>query len=252
VNPVANKVAAGQTCFGTFVYSPDAAITELIGSAGFDFVIIDTEHASLSAGDVENLTRAAAASGTTPFVRVGDPSHSSIGRMLDLGATGVVIPHLADANAATSALHAAHYPPVGLRSACTTSRATSYGVRPFSDYVEQSRSDIWVIGQIEDTAAVEKIDSILATGINAVMPGPSDLAAALGVPGELDHPSVRGAVDRVIGAAQGQVPTMMYVSRPEDAAAWVVKGVAMITYSIDYRIAAGAYRGAIERFRRVG
>jgi len=251
VNGVKLLVERGQLGFGTFAYSPDPAITEMIGAAGFDFVIIDTEHASLDRKDVEQLARAALAGGATPFVRVRDQDPQLVGQALDAGAAGVVIPHLKDAATAREMVRAASYPPQGTRGACTTSRATGYATRPFADYVAISDAQTWVIAQIEDPEGVSQVSQIAAAGVNALMPGPSDLAAAFGVPGQFLHPQVLEAVGRIVSAGDGAVPTFMYINDPSEASEWIARGVRLLIYSIDYKVTARAYLSAMQEFKRL-
>ena len=251
VNGVKRLVDRGQLGFGTFAYSPDPAITELIGAAGFDFVIIDTEHASLDRKDVEQLVRAAVAGGATPFVRVREQDPQLVGQALDAGAAGVVVPHLKNASAAREMVRAAHYPPRGSRGACTTSRATGYATKSFAEYVASSDEQTWVIAQIEDPDAIEQVSEIAAAGVDAVMPGPSDLAAAFGVPGQFQNPTVLDAVKRILSAGFGTLPTFMYLNDPSEAQEWIELGVSLLVYSIDYKVTARAYVSAMQEFKRL-
>ena len=250
-NGVKNLIDQGRMAFGTFVYSPDPAMTELIADAGFDFVIIDTEHASIDRKDIEQLTRAAAVGGATAFVRIEEQDPRLVGQALDAGAAGVVIPHLSDPSVAAEMVRAAIFPPRGTRGACTTSRATAYSTWPFDDYVVRADTDAWVIGQIEDPEGVARVDEIVAAGVHALMPGPSDLAAALEVPGQFHHPRVLEAVDRILRSGRGTLPTLMYVNEPSEAQAWVDRGVRLVVYSIDYKVAAKSFMAAMRVFERL-
>lgn len=245
LNQLKARREAGTPAFGTFTYSPDPALVEIAGRAGMDFVIIDTEHTQLDAGDVTTLIRAARGVGVTSFVRVGEPTPTSIGRALDAGAAGVVLPHVSDELVAGALASAARYPPIGIRSACTCSPATDYSLTDFSSYVASADSDTWVIGLVEDRLGVERIEEIVTSGhLNVIMPGPSDLAASFEVPGALDHPLVVEAVERIVEAVNDhpEVEMAMYVSDPAQVRRWAERGVRIFVYSIDYKLIASAYR----------
>jgi 2-keto-3-deoxy-L-rhamnonate aldolase RhmA len=235
--------------FGTFVYSPDPAVLEIVAAAGFDFAIVDTEHAPIGIADVPGLLRAA---GELPvLVRASGAGDRDVGRMLDCGAAGVAFPHVRDGEEARRAATAVRYAPAGSRGVCSTGRATSYGLTPFADHAAKSDAAIVALGQVEDPSAVDDIDAILASGLDVVMPGPADLAAALGAPGRPDDPRVVAAIDRVVEAMRHhpRVTPGMYVSRPEEVAPWRERGVRMFVYSIDQKLLAAAYRDAAQALR---
>lgn len=244
-NKVKTQSELGSPVFGTFTYSPDPALVEIAGAAGMDFVIIDTEHAQLDAGDVETLVRAARGAGLTAFVRVGEPTAHSVGRALDAGSAGVVLPHISDELLARALASSARYPPAGNRSACTCSPATKYSLTEFSSYVAVANTDTWVVGLIEDKLGVDRIDDIVESGgLDVIMPGISDLATSFGVPGMLDHPLVLEAVERIVASVDGHpgVQIAMYVSDPSQLVRWAERGVRIFVYSIDYKLIASAYR----------
>lgn len=236
-----------ETAFGTFIFSPDPATTEAAAVAGFDFVIVDTEHAVLSPADILGHCRAAEAHGVTALARVDAPDVQRIARLLDYGAQGIVIPHLGlDPERTRAAVRALRYAPRGARPTCTGVRAAGYGQRDFAAYAAAHNDAVLAIGLIEDPEVVERIEPLLAElEIDALMPGPEDLSVAYGVAGQTQHPLVLAAVQRVIAAAKRRGLALgMYVNAPEEVSRWRDFGFDFFVYAIDYRVLASAYRQA--------
>jgi len=243
---LAERMQDGDCVYGLFVFSPDPAHTEIAGIAGFDFVIVDLEHAPLDIRDVLGHVRAADAVGLSVVVRVADDAPAQVARLLDAGVQGIVFPHVGLSSARTSAaVSALRYAPAGDRPACTGVRAADYGLSPFSDYVERSNHTTLAIGLIEDVSAIDRLEDVLSSvRLDVVMPGPGDLAASLGLPGALTHPDVRAEIDRVVNAVHARKGTGIgaYVGSVEEAAAWRRRGASFIAYSIDYKILAATLR----------
>lgn len=212
---LAERMRNGECVYGLFVFSPDPAHTELAGLAGFDFVIVDLEHAPLGIADVLNHVRAAAGTDLSVIVRVADDAPAAAARLLDAGAAGIVFPHVGLSPERTqAAVSALRYGPEGTRPACTGVRAGGYGQRDFSDYVRRSNDTALAIGLIEDAAVVGRIGEVLdSVALDVVLPGPGDLAASLGLPGALSHPRVRAEVDRIADAAQVARPRLRRLCR---------------------------------------
>jgi len=248
-NAIKHALEEGRSAYGTFVYSPDPGICEVIGAAGFDFVVIDTEHASLDRRDVENLIRAADARGITALVRVTE--QEQVSPSLDAGAGGIVIPHIGPDDRSRVLAASIRYQPQGTRGACTGSRAVDYGLADFASYVAEANRELWLLGQIEDASAVESVDTVLALpGLDAVLPGPSDLAADFGVPGQLEHPLVREALESIAAAcARTGVTLAAYVTSAAAGREWRARGAGLIVCSIDYKVLAGAYAALARELR---
>jgi 2-keto-3-deoxy-L-rhamnonate aldolase RhmA len=236
----------GECVYGLFIFSPDPAHTELAGLAGFDFVIVDTEHAPLGIDNVLAHVRAADAAGIAAIIRVGDDEPSRLAPLLDAGVAGIIFPHVGMPGSQTAnAVTALRYPPHGTRAACTGVRAAHYGLGAFSDYVERANDSTLAIGLIEDAAVIDNLDAVLSdANLDLVMPGPGDLAASLGLPGELAHPRVRTQIDRIVEAVHAREDCRLaaYVGSVEEAVTWRERGASLIAYSIDYKILATTLR----------
>ncbi|WP_076998429.1 HpcH/HpaI aldolase/citrate lyase family protein [Variovorax sp. KK3] len=248
MNAIRRAWSAGERAAGTFVFSRDAAVSELAAMAGFDFVVADMEHAALELREVEQHIRAARMHGASALVRVPGVAHTALAaKALDLGADGIVFPHfgvdLAASRAATVMLR---YAPGGMRPSCTGVRAAGYGLRPFAGYVRESDAGVLGIGLIEDMAAVENIDTVLEQApCDAVMPGPGDIATSLGVPGEPGHPRVREAIEHTLARARhAGVRTGMYLNSLDESADWRDAGLDFVVYLIDLKILGAAFRDA--------
>ena len=251
-NGVKELVRQGKVALGTFIFSTDPSMVEVAGLAGFDFVIIDMEHASLDSRDVQNHLRAAEAKGVTGFVRVGSRDPQAMARALDAGAAGIVLPHLGPAEDTRRMAAALRYNPEGTRPTCTGVRAAGFNVGEFARYAMASNEDVWLMGLVEDAETVDDIENVVAVpGLNAIMPGPADLATSYGVHGQFNHPKVRAAVDRLFAAMKGSsaaVPAM-YITDPSEAAEWLAKGARILVYSIDYKLFGRACRDIVGRVR---
>jgi 2-keto-3-deoxy-L-rhamnonate aldolase RhmA len=250
-NLIQESIRKGKITFGTFVFLPEPAIVEIIGNCGYDFVILDMEHASLSNSDVEKLIRSAELSGLVPFVRVGKDRDEDILRVLEAGAMGVFIPHVMNGKEMSRVVEAVKYPPEGRRGACRGVRAARYGDSNFAEYARDSNLTTWVVPIVEDAEACENIEEILAVkGINAINPGPGDLSTSLGIPGQTRHPRVISIVDKIIASAKKEgVPVATYVTDASESEEWVKKGVNMIIHSMDTRIIMEAYKRGIVQLR---
>jgi len=189
-----------RPAIGTFLNLGSALVTELCAMAGFDWLLADLEHGAGGEEALVGQVLAAAAHDVPLFVRVESVERIRVGRVLDLGAAGVMIPRVEDASQAARIARWARYPPDGERGVATYNRACGFGARPEALLTANDR--VAVVLQIETSGALADVEEIAATpGVDALFVGPRDLSQALGVPGDFDAPVYREAIDRVAAAA---------------------------------------------------
>lgn len=232
---------------GTFVFSPDPAVTEIVGGAGFDFVIVDREHTALSWRDIESHARAAQAAGISLLVRLRGAESGEVTHALDLGAEGVVIPHFGlDRAACVAAVRAARYAPEGERGTCTGVRAADYSLTPFAEVAAAANQGAAVLVQIEDAEVLPQLDELLADiPVDAVLPGLADLSMSLGHPGGFAHPAVLAAAEGLFeSVTRAQRALGFYIANTAETARWAGRPAAFYVYAIDYKVLAEGYRAA--------
>lgn len=229
-----------------FVKMPAPADVELAGAAGFDAVILDTEHGPASGPELEHHLRAAAAAGIAALVRVPGAQAAPILAALDAGATGIVVPHVTDAATARRIVGAAHYPPRGHRGLALTTRAGRYGTVELAEHLDRAARETLVVAQIEDAEAVDRAPEIAAVdGVDAVLIGTADLSISMGHPGAPDDPDVRAAVGRILDAGRrAGVAVAAVVARPAEAEAWRQRGASVAVF-VSTLLARDALRSAI-------
>jgi staphyloferrin B biosynthesis citrate synthase len=194
------RFAARELLTGTFIKTPTPHAIEIVGGLGFDFVVIDEEHAPFDPQATDVALLAARASGTAGIVRVASAAAADMLRVLDCGATGVLVPHVSTAQKAREIAAACRYRH-GKRGYSGSSRAGGYGGSKMWDHVARSDESTTVIAMIEDPEALEDIDAILAVeGLDGAFIGRGDLTVALGAAAN-DAPAVKAAVDTVMAAA---------------------------------------------------
>lgn len=175
---------------------------ELLGRAGFDWIVIDLEHGSATEADLLPLLYAASAGGAIAIVRPPSAERLRIGRALDLGAAGIVIPQLQSADGVREAVSYLRYPPAGQRGVALRTRGADLGQIGHADLARVVNERIVGIVQIESLGALEAADEIASIdGADVLFVGPADLSHALGVPGRFDDPRYREAVASVVAAA---------------------------------------------------
>jgi 4-hydroxy-2-oxoheptanedioate aldolase len=229
-----------------FVKMPCPAEVELAAAAGFDAIIIDTEHGS--SDGLEHHLRAADASGLPALVRVPTVDLAPILRALDAGASGIVVPHVSDANLAQAAVAAAHYPPRGHRGLALTTRAGRYGTATVAEHLARAGAETLVVVQIEDADALECATEILGVdGVDAVLIGATDLSVSLGHPGAPSHPKVAAAISDIEAAARIQhVPVASVVASPTEAQAAFDRGNQLAVF-VSALLIRDAFRAAAGR-----
>lgn len=202
-NKTKRLIASGEAAIGGFLPLPSPDIVEMMGYAGLDFVIIDTEHGPADNETLAQMIRAAEVADITPLVRVrwfADPS--LILRALDLGAQGVQVPMIESAELAQNVVAVSRYHPQGRRGLAGV-RASRYGAIPLPEYVRAANEEVMVICQIETARGVANAAEIAAVpGVDLVFVGPVDLSQSLGHPGERQHPELLAAMERVFSACK--------------------------------------------------
>lgn len=177
-------------------------IANIAKTCGFDWLFIDMEHNSMSMDTAAQISNAALSVGITPIVRV--PGHESFhaSRLLDCGAMGIVVPHVNNAQEAKRAVGNCRFPPYGKRSIPGGLPQVSFQTRPLPEVIEHINSQTLVVVMIETLEGLQNLEEIAAVpGIDVILVGTNDLAAELGVPGQLGHPLVHDAVKRVCEAS---------------------------------------------------
>jgi 4-hydroxy-2-oxoheptanedioate aldolase len=205
VNQFRRALRAGQLQIGLWCSLASHYSVEVVAGAGFDWLLLDSEH---SPNDLESLLaqlQAAAPYPTSPIVRVPWNDTVTIKRVLDIGAQGLLVPYVQNADEARAAVAATRYPPRGVRGVAGTTRANRFGRIP--DYARRAHDELCVLVQVETQDAVERIEAIAAVeGVDGIFIGPADLHASLGYPGETANPAVlpriEDAIRRIVGAGK--------------------------------------------------
>jgi 4-hydroxy-2-oxoheptanedioate aldolase len=194
-NSLKEKLAQGQTVIGAFVRVASPTLVEICAYSGFDFVVLDAEHGPLGEESVEQLVRAAEASGIPALVRVPNSVPSTILRFMDTGAMGVHVPEVNSKEDAVAAVSGVKYQPEGHRGLAGV-RASGYGqLEPLTDYVRAANAETMVVAHLENIVGVRSIGEILdVQGLDVIYMGPVDLSNSLGIPGQTSDPRVQEAI----------------------------------------------------------
>lgn len=198
---IRKQINEGQLQAGTFLSLGSDVIAELACRAGLDWVLIDMEHGFGDVNAMDSQIQAARLTHVAPIVRVPLGEPALLGRALDLGAAGIMVPQVNTAEQAARAVRAMRYPPDGSRGLTRTSRASDFGHH--GAYMDEANENLLTVIQIETKASMEAIDPIAAVdGVDVLFVGPSDLSCNLGIPCQLDHPVLAGCLDKVCAAAR--------------------------------------------------
>ena len=226
----------GRPLLGVFSKTCDPAMIEVLGHAGFHYVILDCEHGPSNPMVLQNLIRAAEVAGIAPIVRVASIDEE-ISRALDVGAIGVEIPKVETAEDARRAIQAAKFYPEGERGVCRFVRAAGYSSTPKERYFQEANEN-FVVLQLEGTEAVSNIDTILKTpGIDVIFVGPYDLSQSLGLTGQVTHPLVEEKMKEIILKCREKgVAAGTFCDTIENARKWMAVGVQYIAFSVDVGI----------------
>jgi 2-keto-3-deoxy-L-rhamnonate aldolase RhmA len=228
-----NKQRRGEgALMGTIISMPVPQSAEIMAAAGFDWVLIDMEHSSLSLEDVHNLLNGGGEKLIT-IVRVPGHDEIWIKRVMDLGCNGILVPMVNSGEEAARAVAAALYPPAGKRSV-GVGRAHGYG-QGFGKYVAGANSESIIMLQVEHIDAVRNIDAILSTkGLSAIFIGPYDLSASMGLPGEVNHPEVIRAIGVVKSKCrEAGIPYGIFSMTPEGLTDHIADGCTYALCGID-------------------
>lgn len=238
------RVRAQEVLLGTFLQLGSPVATEIAAQAGFDWLLVDLEHGAGSEATLLAHLQAMSASPVGAFVRVERGERLRIGRALDAGATGVVVPRIVSAEQAAEVARFLWYPPQGVRGVALGTRSAGFGRVPVGDVSTLNQNVVGVL-QIETRESVEVVEAIAAIdGVDVLFIGPSDLSVALGVPGQLDHPRFRDALERIRAAARAHGKALGTLLRnAQEVEAAVRDGITFIGISSEASILANAMRG---------
>lgn len=231
------KLKEESCVYGPFMKTGDPMFVEAAGLAGFDFVILDTEHGPVEVESQQNNVRAAEARNMVPIIRLKDKAENTIGRALDIGAYGIQIPQISTASEAREVVKYAKFYPYGMRGVCRFVRAADYSAMDRFDYFESTK-DILIILQLEGMEAIQNLDEILEVqGIDILFIGPYDLSQSLGVPGQVNNPKVVEAMKHIVEKAKAKEKVIgCFVDTLEDMKMWKSLGLQYLSYSVDVGI----------------
>lgn len=224
------RLAAGHRLVGGLLRMPNEDLVEMLGVAGFDFVLVDCEHGPADVTALRRHIVAANLYGMGVLVRVGEGEAPLALRALDQGAEGIVMPHVDNPEEAAALVRAVHYPPLGERGFATYPRAGRFGTVAADAHRVRAEKTTLAVAMLESPTAVENAEAILGTaGIDAFLVGTADLAAASG-PGDLAVPDALARV-RVAARAAG-VSRMDLVGDAEAAIAALAAGAELVVYNL--------------------
>lgn len=241
--------AGAQAPLGTWLMAASPLVAEALGHAGFDWVVVDMEHAPLEVPGVVSMLQALSGTRAVPIVRTPWNDAVAIKRVLDAGATTLLVPFVQTADEARAAVAATRYPPQGVRGMAGMSRASRFGTA--SSYLQRANDEQAVIVQLETPQALAALEDIAAVpGVDALFIGPADLSGAMGHPGQPGHPAVAQAVaDAVRRAKAVGRPIGIITASPESLAQHRALGFDFLALDCDLGLMMRAAHDALAALR---
>jgi 4-hydroxy-2-oxoheptanedioate aldolase len=215
-----HRWAGGSPCNGVWSMLPGAVTGEVLARTGADFVVVDLQHGAVAEAELPGVAAAITAAGSVPLVRTRSPSFADVGRPLDLGARGVVVPSVRDAAHAREVVAATRYAPAGTRS---IGRLTGGADRPL------------VVVMVETATALDDLDALLAVdGLDGVYVGPGDLALSLELTGDDHRAQLREVLSSIVARARAAaVPVGVHAYGGGEAAGFAAEGATIVTVAVD-------------------
>jgi len=231
MNNFAKRLRSKEILTGTLISLPSPEICELLANVGYDWLFIDAEHGAFNPQQTQTMLQAAAP--TPCLVRIPNDDTVWIKKALDIGAAGVIVPQVHNADQAKRIIKDCKYAPDGQRG-IGIGRAHKYGI-DFERYLKNANDETVIVLQAESSEAVNNIaDIVKLEGVDAILIGPYDLSASLGKPGEIDHPIVQSAIKEIIEACQNSKKSLGIFGVSADAVIpYKEKGFSLLTVGID-------------------
>ena len=196
-----DKIVSGQVIHGSWINLGSPVSAEIMGNAGFDWVLIDLEHGAGNDAIMFQQLQALESTSATTLVRIDELSRPKAQRILDAGAAGIMFPRIDNAEEAVIAASMLYYPPRGVRGMAKMIRSSGFG-KAVNEYAEKEKSMMGIV-QVETVNALKNIETIAATdGIDVLFVGPSDLTLALGIFNQFNHNLYQDAIKNVAQAAK--------------------------------------------------
>jgi len=234
INEIRRKLQNGGHSVGSWLQIPHPSVAEIMGQAGYDWVAVDMEHGAFSTHQLPDLFRALELGGTLPLVRLAQGHYKDCKQALDAGAGGVIVPMVESAAQLLSVRDACRWPPAGTRGV-GFSRANLFG-KHFDAYRQEAQAPL-LVAMIEHFRAVAELDRILEVeGLDAIMIGPYDLSASMGLTAQFDHPDFQSIMKQIRElAASKQIASGLHVVQPrhDELKMRIQEGYRFLAYSID-------------------
>ena len=228
------RIRNGEAVNGCWLNLGSSLTAEIVGQAGFDWVLIDLEHGAGEEKDVLSQLQALEHSSTAAIVRVESAERQRIHRVLDAGAEGVMCPHIDTTADAKKVVDGLRYPPGGSRGVAKMVRASGFG-KNFAEYYSSANENILGVVQIETPEALKHLDEIAAIdGVDVLFIGPADLTMSLGIFGQFDHHLFIDAVKATVAAAQKAGKAVgILIFNPDEYNRYYEMGIRMIACGAD-------------------
>ncbi|WP_321355793.1 HpcH/HpaI aldolase family protein [Pseudomonas extremaustralis] len=245
----AARLRGGESLISSFIKTPHHAVIEIAGDCGLDAVVLDAEHAPFDAASLDRGVLACRAAGVAGLIRVADDRPTTLLQALDLGADGLVLPHIVNAAQARQLLQATRYRN-GSRGFSNSPRAGGYGRVNLAEHMAAEDGRHAIIAQIEDREALDNLAAIAAVEqIDCLLVGRADLAVSLGA-SSVDDPRVESAVSRVLEAAQQAGKAAgIFVAGSDDLARFSAKGLRFFILGSDQALLRAGWSQQVHHFR---
>lgn len=246
------RLKQGETLTGCWLNLGTSITAEIVGSAGFDWVLIDLEHGAGAEKDVLQQLQALEHTSAAAIVRVESSQSQRIHRILDMGAEGIMCPRISNAAEAMDVARGLYYPPHGKRGLAKMVRATRFG-KDFNDYFKNAKDNILGIVQIETAEVLNHLEAVATIdGIDVLFIGPSDLSMELGIFGQFDHPLFRDALKATVSAAKkADKATGILLFNPDDYRMYHDLGIRFIACGSDATFVAEGARNMAAKLNAV-
>lgn len=196
IKKIRKKLKANQKSVGSWIQIPNSSLAEIIGQMGFEWVAVDMEHGSISINELPDIFRALELGNTLPIVRLAQGKEKDCKQALDAGASGIIVPMVNDAEELKKIIRYCKWPPAGNRGVAF-SRANIFGHK-FEDYKKEAQAPL-IVAMIENNSALENLEKILSVkGLDAILIGPYDLSASMGIVGEFSNPIFTSAINKIL------------------------------------------------------